>query len=234
MTDVEPLHNPATGETYGVMGAALRSGGRWFGFERTHQPGRRVPEHIHPYQEERFVVLDGEVTFSIDGRTVVAGPGDLVSVPAGVRHAPLNRTGAANRAIVSFRPGLDSKRFFEAIAGQARHHRTFFAGVPVNPLRAAGLGRRFRDEFELSAVPRPLRRLTYATLGLLATGLGVRPWQPAWQAAVRPEETPPGAGAGGAAAGGARGVGAGGAGGADGAAAAVDAGRHGPAEGSGR
>ena len=46
----------------------------------------REPAHTHPRQESKFEVLEGELTFEVDGtaRTVPA-PG-TITIPAGVRH----------------------------------------------------------------------------------------------------------------------------------------------------
>src|SRR4051812_44942875 len=53
-------------------------------------------------QEELYVVLDGTATFEIDGETLEAGPGTLVSVgPAARRKA----TGDATLLIVGGTPG---------------------------------------------------------------------------------------------------------------------------------
>ena len=50
--------------------------------------GRRVPGplHIHPLQEERFEVVDGTMRFRMGRERIVAGPGEVVVVPAGVPH----------------------------------------------------------------------------------------------------------------------------------------------------
>src|SRR5437867_21467 len=49
--------------------------------------GGGIVEHIHPHHEERFEILDGEVTFTVEGRKRRAGPGDRVVAAPGVRHA---------------------------------------------------------------------------------------------------------------------------------------------------
>lgn len=49
------------------------------------QPGQRLPEHTHDY-EEVFHVLSGTITVSLDGEETLLGPGDTVMVPPGVSH----------------------------------------------------------------------------------------------------------------------------------------------------
>jgi quercetin dioxygenase-like cupin family protein len=54
-------------------------------FLNTHAPGEGPDLHRHPY-EETFIVLEGTPTFSVDGETVAANPGQIVVVPAGAAH----------------------------------------------------------------------------------------------------------------------------------------------------
>jgi mannose-6-phosphate isomerase-like protein (cupin superfamily) len=44
------------------------------------------PRHVHTREDEVFHVLDGDVTFELDGRRLLAGPGTSVFVPRGVPH----------------------------------------------------------------------------------------------------------------------------------------------------
>lgn len=49
------------------------------------EPGRGPRLHRHPYPET-CIVHSGEVTLAIDGREIVAGPGDIVVIGAGTPH----------------------------------------------------------------------------------------------------------------------------------------------------
>ena len=46
-----------------------------------------VPSHVHRRHVESFYVLDGEVTFTLAGRELGAGPGTWVQIPPGVPHS---------------------------------------------------------------------------------------------------------------------------------------------------
>jgi mannose-6-phosphate isomerase-like protein (cupin superfamily) len=50
------------------------------------------PAHAHRDEDDSFYVLSGELTFDVDGESVVAGPGTFVLVPPGVVHTFANRT----------------------------------------------------------------------------------------------------------------------------------------------
>ena len=42
--------------------------------------------HVHPEQEERFEIVSGTMKLRMNGKKIVAGPGDIVTVPPGARH----------------------------------------------------------------------------------------------------------------------------------------------------
>ncbi len=56
-------------------------------------PGQTHPEQYHLKKEETFLVLHGEVEFSLDGQTETYRSGDVVTVARGVRHKFHTRTG---------------------------------------------------------------------------------------------------------------------------------------------
>jgi mannose-6-phosphate isomerase-like protein (cupin superfamily) len=52
--------------------------------------------HYHPHSDETFIVLEGQLEVDLDrGRTVTLQPGELFTIPAGVRH----RTRAVQRTV---------------------------------------------------------------------------------------------------------------------------------------
>ncbi len=63
-----------TGEAYVVMIGAMPAG----------DPG--PPLHIHPHTDEAFYIAEGEMTFQLEDRVVVAGAGTFVFVPRGMIH----------------------------------------------------------------------------------------------------------------------------------------------------
>jgi mannose-6-phosphate isomerase-like protein (cupin superfamily) len=66
----------------------------------TMQPHRDGPElHAHREEDDSFYVLEGELTFTVDGEEVVAGPGTFVLVPPNVPHTFANRGDAVARTV---------------------------------------------------------------------------------------------------------------------------------------
>jgi sialic acid synthase SpsE/quercetin dioxygenase-like cupin family protein len=57
-------------------------------------PDQEHPEQWHEEKEETFHVLRGEVHMRLNGKLRVCGPGDVVTVEPGVRHAFVSPTGA--------------------------------------------------------------------------------------------------------------------------------------------
>jgi mannose-6-phosphate isomerase-like protein (cupin superfamily) len=49
------------------------------------EPGKGPPLHRHPYAET-CILRSGRAAMTIDGEEVVAGPGDIVVIPAGTPH----------------------------------------------------------------------------------------------------------------------------------------------------
>jgi mannose-6-phosphate isomerase-like protein (cupin superfamily) len=66
----------------------------------TMKPHREGPEiHAHDDEDDSFYVLEGELTFTVNGEELVAGPGTFVLVPPGVRHTFANRGDAVARVV---------------------------------------------------------------------------------------------------------------------------------------
>jgi quercetin dioxygenase-like cupin family protein len=62
-----------------------------------NKPGTGPALHRHPY-DETFIVQEGNVLFTVGERTIEAGAGDIVVVPAGAPHKFVSR-GATHRQI---------------------------------------------------------------------------------------------------------------------------------------
>jgi quercetin dioxygenase-like cupin family protein len=71
--------------------------------EDTLKPGFELGRHHHRRMTEIFYVLDGEVTFTFDERTLVASPGTVVNVAPNLHHAV--SCPAGGRLITVFVPG---------------------------------------------------------------------------------------------------------------------------------
>ena len=63
-----------------------------FSWHATLPPGTFVPPHIHPKQDEYLYILEGQFDIWLDGKDLIARPGDLVKMPMGLPHAIYNKS----------------------------------------------------------------------------------------------------------------------------------------------
>lgn len=116
----EPRHviaNPFSGERIVILTHGEETGGQLLVFELVLPPGKHVPSrHTHPLQEEQFTILSGTIRFQLGWRTVLAKPGDTVTVPRGVAHWFGNPGPTESRARVEVRPALRTEQLFETTA----------------------------------------------------------------------------------------------------------------------
>jgi quercetin dioxygenase-like cupin family protein len=85
---VTPASAPRPLNIVGEQITVLASGAQTGGYEIFHQVGPEgsgPPPHNHPW-DEAFYVIKGQIAFGIDERELVAQPGTLVHLPAGVTH----------------------------------------------------------------------------------------------------------------------------------------------------
>jgi quercetin dioxygenase-like cupin family protein len=105
--------NPISGERIVVRQSGAETGGALFSFDLYLPPGGHVPAgHVHPVQEERFTVIEGQMRFRLGRRTIVARPGETVIVPPGKAHWFGADGGQAAHAYVEARPALRMEEFF--------------------------------------------------------------------------------------------------------------------------
>ena len=74
------------------------------------QPGRELEQHVHADEDDSFYILEGEITFTVDGEDVVAPQGTFVLIPPGVEHGFRNDTDRAARILNVHAPaGFDRR-----------------------------------------------------------------------------------------------------------------------------
>jgi quercetin dioxygenase-like cupin family protein len=69
----------------------FREGAKKLHIHRTDIPDTADhPPYQHEHHaEEVFYILEGKAEYRFGGRTIVAGPGEVVFIPSGVRHAAI-------------------------------------------------------------------------------------------------------------------------------------------------
>jgi quercetin dioxygenase-like cupin family protein len=105
----EGVRHEARGSVMFFKALAANTSGQLSLMERTLPPGGRMPPpHRHAGNEEAYFVLDGDVTFVLDGHTSTGGPETFVLVPAGGAHTFGNTSDTPARLLVIHSPALDS------------------------------------------------------------------------------------------------------------------------------
>jgi mannose-6-phosphate isomerase-like protein (cupin superfamily) len=165
----QTLENPASGERITFRQTSADTNGELLAIDLELPANRRVPGglHIHPKQEERFEVVAGTMRFRIGREKIVAGPGEVVVVPAGVKHDFANAGDEEALVRVEVRPALKMEKLFETAVGLAQQGRTMLAGIP-RPLDLALFVEEFEDEVQGAFPPRWLQRIVLAPLAWLA------------------------------------------------------------------
>ena len=76
--------------------------------------------HVHPLQEELFEIIEGSVTFKVDGQELPTRPGDRVLVPAGTKHQFWNAGDEKARFACEVRPALQFEQLIETMFSLAQ------------------------------------------------------------------------------------------------------------------
>jgi quercetin dioxygenase-like cupin family protein len=180
VTAFRPFFNAATGEWIEFTATAEVTGGTLVRFNWRSVPGGVITEHIHPRQEERFIITAGDAYFTLDGEERVARAGETIIVPAGVRHSEGNPGPGEVRAVVELRPALRTKQWHEALAGLVADGKTTPRGAPRNPLQLGATFWHFRHESRVTSPPVAVQNIVLPPLSALAKMLGVRPYYQRW------------------------------------------------------
>ena len=164
----QTLVNPASGERITFRAPAAETDGELVAIDLELPEGGRVPGglHIHPHQEERFEVVNGVMRFRVRRERIIAKPGDVVVVPAGVRHDFANAGDETALVRVEIRPALKMEQLFETAVALAEQGRTMLGGIP-RPVDLALFTREFEQEVRAAFPPLWLQRLALAPLAWL-------------------------------------------------------------------
>ncbi len=148
----EPTHDPVHRARY-----AFEPDGDNMTVDAWIDPGGGLPPHLHPRQEERWSVVDGEVRFQMgkSKRVITAADGEMI-VPPGTKHGLTNASDRQVHARCYVVPALGLQDFLEDSSAAAREGLFMRGGIPRG-LRgarwAAGFLKRHREDVVMSFPP---------------------------------------------------------------------------------
>jgi mannose-6-phosphate isomerase-like protein (cupin superfamily) len=76
-------------------------------------PGGGPPPHVHSREDEGFYILEGEISFTVNGERVVATAGMFANMPVGTPHSFKNESSKPAKMLVSVAPAGLEKMFME-------------------------------------------------------------------------------------------------------------------------
>jgi quercetin dioxygenase-like cupin family protein len=152
------LENPVTGEVLVFHRTSRETGGEAVLVETIVRPdGFVAAAHVHPYQTERFEVLEGKLGLRVGDEELVASPGDVALVEPGTPHRFWNASEAEARFLCEVQPALEFESLIETMFTLAADGKTNRKGMP-NPLRLAVIARAHFDTVRLPFPPVALQR----------------------------------------------------------------------------
>ncbi|GLY71511.1 quercetin 2,3-dioxygenase [Amycolatopsis taiwanensis] len=126
-----------------VKASGEQTGGRFSLLEQTAAKGAATPLHIHPHDDETFYVLEGDLTFFLDGQSPIsATTGSFVHISGTTKHA-LQVDSEIARVIDITTPRHES---FLRAAGVAAEGRALPPRVPPDMERLTAAAREYGVE----------------------------------------------------------------------------------------
>jgi quercetin dioxygenase-like cupin family protein len=115
----------ATGDVGVLLETCVMNGGARMRARVTFKEGVMIiAPHVHPNQDESYEVESGNLTYILDGKKRVAGPGATFHLPKGIPHRHFCEGPGDAVAIQTIAPGLDFDFMFESIFGLGSEGRT--------------------------------------------------------------------------------------------------------------
>ena len=132
-----------------------------------HVPGA----HVHPAQEERFEIVSGTMKFRMNGKKIVAGPGETVVVPAGARHKFANGGDEAVQVRVTSARRMKMEDLLENTIALAKEGKTNRKGMP-KPVHLALFVREYENEVRAPFPPPAVVKALMAPLAAIGRARG--------------------------------------------------------------
>ncbi len=101
----EGKHIAIAGDINSILLSKTDTGGTYSVVEAKVFPEGGPFPHIQTREHEGFYVLDGEITFTVEGKEIFAKPGTFVNIPPNVTHSFKNETDNLAKMLIILAPG---------------------------------------------------------------------------------------------------------------------------------
>lgn len=169
------ITNSKTNQSYHFIQTAKSTGGSLLEIESVYGPfSKEPPMHAHPYQEEYFKIISGEVTVRLGKEIKTLKQGDELYIPPNTNHAMWNITDKPATVNWKVMPALDSEYLFETITGLANDNKTDAGGKP-SLLQLVLTAHNFSDVFRSAKPPFIIQKMIFYLLMPFAYLAGKKP-----------------------------------------------------------
>lgn len=158
------IDNRKTGQQIRFIQTSDDTGGELLEMESLFQPHSTEPvPHYHPFQEEYFIVLEGEINVRLNGQLKILKQGDQLHLKKGQVHSMWNHSSQKVRVNWKVIPASDTEYFLENGIGIANHKKTNKQGMP-GLLQVALLAKRFSHVYRIVKPPYVIQKILFTIL----------------------------------------------------------------------
>lgn len=168
------IFNKKTGQLIKFIRTTNDTDGQLLEMNVTFAPKSFVPPmHYHPRQTENFRVISGSLMVNLAGKIIVLQKGEMLEIPARVKHAMWNDS--KDKTIVNWRiePALQTEYLLETLTGLANDNQTNARGVP-SLLQKVLTARKYHQSLRLAHPPYLVQKLIFALITPIAILSGRR------------------------------------------------------------
>ena len=170
----DKIANARTGQIMMFLKTGAETNGKLLQIDCISPPTTmRDPEHIHPFQENKFEIISGMCTFSIDGNERIATAGNVITIPPKVRHYFWNPSDTDAHYIQEFRPALTIDSFFDTFFALSRDDKLNEKGIP-NFFHASLIMLKHKNDIRVISPPWIIQYFTYIMLASIGKLMGYR------------------------------------------------------------
>jgi quercetin dioxygenase-like cupin family protein len=162
------IRNPKTGHRIKFLQTASDTNGAFLEMISTYEAkSLEPPLHYHPFQEEYFEVISGEISVRINGEIEVLGPGHQLYIAKSTVHAMWNNSEKPSSIRWKMMPAMEMENFLETLMGLANEGKTKPNGAP-GFLQWSFVVNRFHKVFRLARPPYFIQKILCLLLSPVA------------------------------------------------------------------